>query len=134
MEAANESARHAVNAVLQHQKINDPIASAGTPCDIWPIEDRELDDLQALRDLDQLLFDAGDDRGGKLPHFMDILELESLPATALASLWRAEGSPQGNPFDGLLEQTRAIATKATWPTDIIRLLRGALGRASTNHT
>jgi hypothetical protein len=67
MEAANESARHAVNAFLQHWQIG------GDRCDIWDPEDHELEDLQWLRDLDEALFDR------KLPHLVDLLELEELP-------------------------------------------------------
>jgi uncharacterized protein with NAD-binding domain and iron-sulfur cluster len=75
MEAANESARHAVNAILRH--IGEH-TEEGQPkyrrsfCDIWNPEDREVDDLEFLRDLDEKLC-ARD-----LPHLMDIVELDYL--------------------------------------------------------
>ncbi|MGH9885056.1 MAG: hypothetical protein ACREBE_05990, partial [bacterium] len=68
MEAANESARHAVNAFLQYWEIG------GDRCDIWDPEDHELEDLQWFKDLDEKLFDR------KLPHFVDILDWDELPA------------------------------------------------------
>jgi hypothetical protein len=67
MEAANESARHAVNAFLQDWKIG------GDRCEIWDPEDHELEDLQWFKDLDEELFRR------KLPHLIDILELQELP-------------------------------------------------------
>jgi hypothetical protein len=67
MEAANESARHAVNAFLQEWQIG------GDRCDIWDPEDHELEDLQWLKDLDEELFER------KLPHLVDILGCEELP-------------------------------------------------------
>ena len=71
MEAANESARHAVNAFLQSWEIG------GDRCDIWDPEDHELEDLQWFKDLDEKLFDR------KLPHFVDILDWDELPADLL---------------------------------------------------
>ena len=96
MEAANESARHAVNAILQ--KIcampKDPGKPYGykgrliaDPCEIWDPEEHELDDLCYFKELDQALLDAD------LPHLVEILKLEnlvlSLPQTedARLELW-----------------------------------------------
>lgn len=67
MEGANESARHAVNALLQ--RLNVP----GDRCEIWDPEDHELDDLQWFKDLDEDLFERN------LPHFVDILGWDELP-------------------------------------------------------
>jgi hypothetical protein len=67
MESANESARHAVNALLQFWGV------AGERCDIWDPEDHEIADLQWLKDLDEELLARG------LPHFLDILRWEELP-------------------------------------------------------
>jgi len=67
MEGANESARHAVNALLQ--KLEVP----GDRCEIWDPEDNEVDDLQWLKDLDEELHRRG------LPHFVDILGWTELP-------------------------------------------------------
>src|SRR5262249_54961855 len=84
MEAANESARHAVNAIIQdlrkrlaHEEVGKSYISALerkrslapkgvkvlaplllsrlTPCDIWPIERREVDDFKFLKELDREL-------------------------------------------------------------------------------
>ena len=52
MEDANESARHAVNALLRNDL-------SRTPCDIFPMERRELRDLDEIRDLDRRLFMRG---------------------------------------------------------------------------
>jgi hypothetical protein len=67
MEAANESARHAVNAILRHDR-----EYCGDLCEIIDPERVELDDLKYFVDLDRALVNAG------LPHFVDILEPESL--------------------------------------------------------
>jgi hypothetical protein len=67
MEGANESGRHAVNALLQALRV------PGDRCDIWDPEDHELDDLRWLRDLDERLLGRG------LPHFIDILGWDELP-------------------------------------------------------
>jgi hypothetical protein len=75
MEAANESARHAVNAILRHiseRTPKDQKIYRGSFCDIWNPEDREVDDLEFLKDLDQKLFDRG------LDHMMEIFELDYL--------------------------------------------------------
>ena len=67
MKAANVSARHAVNAFLQTWQIR------GDRCDIWDPEDHEFEDLHWFKDLDEELFER------KLPHLVDILELDELP-------------------------------------------------------
>lgn len=67
MEAANESARHAVNALLQLWRIG------GDRCDIWDPEDHEIEDLQWFKDLDEELLRRG------LPHFVDVLGWTELP-------------------------------------------------------
>lgn len=63
MEAANESARHAVNAILTTDS-----DYRGELCEIASPEDHEFDDLAYLRDLDEALMKE------HLPHFIDILE------------------------------------------------------------
>jgi len=68
MEAANESARHAVNAILRDAEAIRP----AIPCDIFPIEDREYPDLEWARKLDEKLHERG------LPHMFDILDLDHL--------------------------------------------------------
>ncbi|HVU05076.1 MAG TPA: hypothetical protein VHE30_25175 [Polyangiaceae bacterium] len=63
MEAANESARHAVNSILV--SLDSPFRR--TPCDIWPIEDREIEDFEEAKEVDRTLFQQG------LPHVLEIL-------------------------------------------------------------
>jgi hypothetical protein len=70
MEAANESARHAVNGVLA------AAGWTGVRCRTWDPErpeDLELPDLQYFVDLDRELVARG------LPHLVDVLSLQSLP-------------------------------------------------------
>lgn len=101
MEAANESARHAVRAILraiEKDGRGEPAAIAFKgesersivsrisnvvettkyngggrhfdPPDIWPLEDREPEDLDIMKRIDRRLLDLG------LPHFMDIIDLD----------------------------------------------------------
>ncbi|HYC22480.1 MAG TPA: OmpA family protein [Candidatus Bathyarchaeia archaeon] len=71
MEAANESARHAVNAIL------DATHFPGTRCEVWDPEKNEPADLQFLVDLDHRLLKL------KLPHLVKILDLASVPRALL---------------------------------------------------
>lgn len=75
MEAANESARHGVNAILRHSKIS------AEHCAIWDPEDHEFPDLQWFRDLDKKRFDE------KKPHILRTMsrlsELDALSMTML---------------------------------------------------
>jgi hypothetical protein len=57
MEAANESARLAVNAILQHDA--DERGVAPQLCPTFDLEDFEIDDLEPLRDLDRRLHEQG---------------------------------------------------------------------------
>ena len=94
MEAANESARHAVNAILDHltargarlrlarkgESFTPPdflttleeTAIAGDYCKVWDPERHELDDLDFFKRTDALLVAAGK------PHMFDILGIEEL--------------------------------------------------------
>jgi hypothetical protein len=101
MEAANESGRHAVNAILDHvlpaTTMNLPAgftprrrySTAGNPleprtayiptpsgdyCHIWDMENYELADLVHLRELDDWLVDQG------LPHVCDLVGGEVIPS------------------------------------------------------
>lgn len=67
MEAANESGRHAVNAILENEHFE------GDRCMIADPEQYEIDDLKWLVEIDRGLWELG------LPHFVDILRLEELP-------------------------------------------------------
>jgi hypothetical protein len=74
MEAANESARHAVNAILHDQK------TLGDRCMIWNPEDFELPELNDLKALDERLFRDG------YPHMVEILGLDDIPWALVPSL------------------------------------------------
>ena len=72
MESANESARHAVNAILQHVNrwgLEDIFRAGfmGDFCAIFNPEDFELPDLAPLKRLDRDLFRE------KVPHMLDVL-------------------------------------------------------------
>ena len=67
MEAANESGRHAVNAILKAEEF------AGDRCMIADPEQFEIEDLKWLVEIDHGLWELG------LPHFLDILRVEELP-------------------------------------------------------
>jgi len=88
MEAANESARRAVNAILDAVE-----AERGTRhqvaarCELWPMEDREPADLAPLRALDEALFNEG------LPHAADILEIDAL-AVQVEELMSGASGPE----------------------------------------
>jgi hypothetical protein len=68
MEGANESARHAVNAVIAAADV------ATEPCEIWDPEAHELPDLAWLIELDRALWER------RLPHFIEILGWRELPS------------------------------------------------------
>lgn len=99
MEAANESGRHAVNAILGHLEAHPrrdlqvhevqvespvdptprppptpspriPMGAAGDLCRIWDPEHHEDDALIPLKEIDRQLFSKG------LPHLFEILRLE----------------------------------------------------------
>jgi hypothetical protein len=74
MEAANESARHAVNAILHDQQ------TLGDRCMIWNPEDFELPELNDLKALDERLFRDG------YPHMVEILGLDDIPWALVPSL------------------------------------------------
>lgn len=92
MESANESARHAVNAILDHcywcKQKNEPedpgvgypneelfpTTPLGDYCRIWDPEENELPDLMLLRHQDAFNF------AHHLPHPWDMLGVEVLPS------------------------------------------------------
>jgi hypothetical protein len=71
MEAANESARHAVNAILRD------VAAPGDRCKIWDPEDWEHPEFAPLREIDKRLYRDG------YPHMVEILGLDSIPEALL---------------------------------------------------
>jgi hypothetical protein len=82
MEAANESARHAVNAILRHSEYR----ATNTPCDVWNPEDREIDDFAWFKDWDARLKERGQ------PHFIEIFGFDNLVRDGLRGTAR-------DPFD-----------------------------------
>lgn len=76
MESANESARHAVNALLfrdpARTRPDGPLSFEGDLCRVWSPEDHELPDANRLKELDKKLWDEG------APHAMDILGVDAL--------------------------------------------------------
>ncbi|HTQ06917.1 MAG TPA: FAD/NAD(P)-binding protein [Polyangiaceae bacterium] len=87
MEAANESARHAVNAILQDQLEEKPLRCS--PCPIYPPEDREPRDLAFWKELDAELHGRG------CEHFVDILELGLLVAQGFSGRPADPLDPEG---------------------------------------
>ncbi|MFP2929920.1 NAD(P)-binding protein [Pyxidicoccus sp. 3LG] len=126
MESANESARHAVNAIIDHHlaraapepeaspRIRPDVAGApgaagGAPvppgfrmtplgeyCRVWDPEKHELPELGPLRELDAKLFAAGK------PHVWDMLHLEPLALPLLQHLDPPRGA------ESLLELLRQV--------------------------
>jgi hypothetical protein len=73
MEAANESARHAVNAILDHALARRGHGSPlGEHCRIWDPEEHEHPAFEPLKKLDETLFQLG------LGHPLDVLGPASL--------------------------------------------------------
>ncbi len=87
MESANESARHAVNAIL------DALQIPGDRCRVWDPEDHEIDDLATLRAIDARLFREG------YPHMIEILGLDELPGWIFPEPSGAHDRPRA--VDGL---------------------------------
>jgi hypothetical protein len=109
MEAANESARHAVNAVLRDAR--KPGQSAGQLCPIFDPEEREPDELYLLHRIDAELLARG------LPHWMDILAVEP---RVRALLDRGEGAGEGGLMGSLLA---ALESAGGLGSELLRLLR-----------
>ncbi|WP_437948929.1 FAD-dependent oxidoreductase [Sorangium sp. So ce296] len=123
MEAANESGRHAANAILDDLQRRD--SSLSFPrCETWNPEEGELPDLEWLKELDRRLFyysgsgdnepahgPASEGRSGGLPHFVDILGLDELPEALLRAI--AEGTEKGATLSSIMSM---IASSLGLPT------------------
>lgn len=72
MEAANESARRAVNALLASRERKSKTGFVTSPCALFEMEAREAIDLAFLRRLDAELVSRG------LPHVLDVLGVPAL--------------------------------------------------------
>ena len=109
MEAANESARHAVNAVLRDGRARG--FNTGQLCPIFDPEEREPDELYLLHRIDAELLARG------LPHWMDILAVEP---RVRALLDRGEGAGAGGLMGSLLA---ALESAGGLGSELLRLLR-----------
>lgn len=124
MEAANESARHAVNRILHHlahrPRTGAPASAGvlmGDYCPTWDVEEHELEDLEPMKRLDARLYERG------LPHIVDVLGLEKHVGAD------AEGVER---LRGLLDAARDFAGGATpagggWMAEVERELRRWMG-------
>lgn len=123
MEAANESARHAVNAILEEMD------HAAERCVIWPVEGAEPRDLDPLKELDRLLFQRGQ------KHFMEILGIDALVTSMMP---RGDSLPEGElsamieryfPGTRDAEERREVGrTRKTRPYDPLSDQLAALGQ------
>jgi hypothetical protein len=144
MEAANESARDAVNAILDHmaahRKEGDQQAIAGDYCDIWDPEEHELEDLDFFKRIDKLLHAANK------PHIADILQFDKIadlqfpdpsPIQALMAAlgstiksdWGMTSTEVVTSLDGLLKSAKSVVggiAGAATDHPLLKLL-GALG-------
>ncbi len=77
MESANESARHAVNAILDDlERKTEPARQRHYErCAVWPLAAREPDDLAVFKELDRKLFARG------VPHASQVLGWQKLLRT-----------------------------------------------------
>jgi hypothetical protein len=117
MESANESGRHAVNAILDHYNAHhgstiappspppdvhpDPFSLeadevpapwVGDHCEIWNIERYEDSSFDTLKAVDQIMVDLG------LPHIFDLLGVELVPSIMSHLFpYRGDCSPIGMP-------------------------------------
>jgi hypothetical protein len=92
MEAANESARHAVNAILQDARLK----SVQSRADTWPMEQREIEDLKWLKDLDDAYLRRGLDHPLEDPNLQRLI-VESLPGVMKKRAARTKRPPSVGP-------------------------------------
>jgi len=133
MESANESARHAVAAILRKLQTEDQrpdlnlqyrshdyqlenlanktynwasILRAYEPPETWNMEDDEVDDLDLFRRVDRRLVDLG------LPHFMDIISFDKKLKHALDAIdIYGEEKPLSQLFGGAVAGLDSLLTK-----------------------
>jgi hypothetical protein len=115
MEAANESARHGVNAILKteesaaERKKRQHIYER---CTIWPLEDDEPPSLQFWKDLDQKLFEQ------ELGHLYDIYGTQSF----VEQLFPAKGTVD-NDQEKFFNSARTPAELARFQSDFLAFWR-----------
>lgn len=110
MEAANESARHAVNAILRDRREAPTRPPTGQDCAVFDPEQREPPDLWLYRRLDEELLARG------LPHMFEILD-----ADVQVAAWF------GEPGVGPLAAVRRLAeSSGEIGTELLRMIRERL--------
>jgi hypothetical protein len=137
MEAANESAKHAVNAILRDARedvdeadtyVSDSDGNAPgrryALCPIANLEEHEVPDLNVFKDVDARLYERG------LPHMFDILEVRELVDGALGS--KGPAAAFGAMEDAVLDRlglTRVRAGSAARPMQaVLDLVRQGLSK------
>jgi hypothetical protein len=154
MEAANESGRHAANAILDHHRqrcfgdaphrdVAEPGASSeearhmgsevffrsspvGDYCAIWDMEHWELPEFAQAKQYDAWCLKQG------LPHPWDLLGVERMPslvsklahATNTSKQGPGPSSPEGSALDGLLEGCLRMAYPLGGGEAVLQMLRG----------
>ena len=108
MEAANESARHAVNVILEELRQRRQGRRIAEDCEIWDIEKNVFDrasmfvpvDIELAQKFDEILFEAG------LPHVLEYLRVyDNLGKVGLRDVGTFLRSLERLPLDrGLLKQ------------------------------
>jgi hypothetical protein len=144
MEAANESARHAVNAILSHMAYatheHGRVRISGDYCDIWDPEDHELDDLAFFKRVDEMLFRAGKPTIAEILRFDRMADLEFPLASdgqaLLASLlgtsakdWGIQPIEVAGALNGLFEVLRRAGETMGGPESPLLKLMTMLGFA-----
>ena len=113
MESANESGRHAANAILRHwSNFVDEAFFAGA--EIWTLEDQEPRDLQFLKRIDEKLHAEG------LPHAFDILGLGKIVEASA-------GEGCGHPSSLVEALARVAASQGRGLTAVVEGLRRLVG-------
>ncbi len=106
MESANESGRHAVNAIIRDcRRRGGPGTRVGQLCPTWNPEDAEFPDLLWLKELDQRLKERG------LPHLVTILELDPL----------LSATPGGDPMAQVGRLIEVLSDARDFPRSLLRL-------------
>lgn len=113
MESANESGRHAANAILDHwsQRMGE---SEFAGAEIWTLEDQEPKDLQFLKRIDEKLHAEG------LPHAFDILGLGKI-------IDASAGDTGGHPSSLVEALARVAASQGRGLTAVVEGLRRLVG-------
>ena len=128
MESSNEAGRHAVNAIVHHALVSSTLRRQarhtlqGDLCRIFDPEDHELQDLAILKRIDAALHREG------LPHWMDILEVETLFDRSISD----EGDLR-IPVETLLKAVRDVFENDFDPEGLLRRLVGQPARRVVDH-